>query len=152
MTEHCRYGAPCERHRAEAVAAADAAERERESAGLGRDLDTEQLHPGFEGRSDLDPFEPITDTGLDPGIKRYVMALRAGGIETFESCEGGEGHPFPEPTIRFHGGAAEGFRAFAVAVERGLPVFKVRLSYTVEDGFMTGPWWEMVFTTKDRCG
>jgi hypothetical protein len=28
MNTHCRYGAPCERHRTEAEAAADAAERE----------------------------------------------------------------------------------------------------------------------------
>lgn len=28
MTTHCKYGAPCERHRAEAIAAADAAEQE----------------------------------------------------------------------------------------------------------------------------
>jgi hypothetical protein len=85
---------------------------------------------------------------LDPGIRPYVLALREAGIETFESCQGGEGHAFPEPTIRFHGGIGEGFKAFGVARERGLPVFKVRLSYTVQDGVLTGPWWEMVFATK----
>jgi hypothetical protein len=103
-----------------------------------------------DARESPDLHEPVTDTGLDPGIRAYVIALRAGGIETFESCEGGDGHAFPEPTVRFHGGAAEGFKAFAVARERGLPVFKVRLSYTVDDGFLKGPWWEMVFATKDK--
>jgi len=95
----------------------------------------------------LDQFEPVTDMPLDAGIRDYVLTLRSGGIETFESCEGGSGHVFPEPTVRFHGGVSEGFRAFAVAKQYGLPVFKVRLSYTVLDGILTGPWWEMVFAT-----
>jgi len=95
----------------------------------------------------LEEFTPETDMPLDKGVKRYVLALRAGGIETFESCEGGEGHAFPEPTVRFHGGVGEGFKAFGVAAQYGLPVSKVRLSYTVnEHSLLTGPWWEMVFT------
>ena len=93
---------------------------------------------------------PDTDLPLDAGIREYVLALREGGIETFESCQGGPGHAFPEPTVRFHGGMAEGFRAFAVAKERGLPVLKLRLAYPVEDGMLTGPWWELVFTTMGR--
>jgi hypothetical protein len=45
---------------------------------------------------------------LDPGIRDVVAALDAEGIETFESCEGGDGHAFSEPTVRFHGEAGEG--------------------------------------------
>jgi hypothetical protein len=101
-------------------------------------------------RDDLAQFEPGADLPLDPGIRGYVLALRSGGIETFESCQGGEGHAFKEPTIRFHGGMAAGFKAFAVAKEFGLPVYKVRLSYSVEDGFLTGPWWEIVFSTMGQ--
>jgi hypothetical protein len=91
---------------------------------------------------------PGTGQPLDPGIKPYVIALRKAGIETFESCEGGDGHAFPEPTIRFHGDAGEGFRAFGIARTLGLPVFKVRLSYTVLDGLLNGPYWELVFSSK----
>lgn len=94
-------------------------------------------------------LEPATDLPLDRGIRRYVLALRSGGVETFESCEGGEGHAFTEPTIRFHGGPAEGYKAFGVARELGLPVSNLRLSYVVHDGILTGPWWEMVFATTD---
>ncbi len=93
-------------------------------------------------------FAPGTGLPLDEGIRLYVIALREGGIETFESCEGGPGHALLEPTIRFHGGVAEGFKAFGVARERGLPVLSVRLSYVVTDGILTGPWWEMIFATK----
>ena len=100
--------------------------------------------------SQLEQFAPATDMELDAGIRRAVLVLRCGGIETFESCEGGEGHAFPEPTIRFHGNMAAGFRAFAIAKDYGLPVFAVRLAYRVMDGLMTGPWWEMVLSTKGR--
>jgi hypothetical protein len=98
-------------------------------------------------QQELDQFEAGLDLPLDAGIRDFVLALRSGGIETFESCEGGKGHAVPEPTIRFHGPASEGFKAFAIAKERGLPVFKVRLAYTVQDSLLTGPWWEMVFAT-----
>jgi hypothetical protein len=94
-------------------------------------------------------FEPSTDMPLDAGIRHYVLALRSGGIDTFESCEGGEGHAFTEPTVRFHGAMAEGFKAYAVAKELGLPVYALRLSYSVDGDFLMGPWWEMVFATTD---
>ena len=58
---------------------------------------------------------------LDPGIAPYVGWLDAKGIETFESCEGGQGHAFREPTVRFHGDNSEGFRALAAAIHRELP-------------------------------
>lgn len=88
------------------------------------------------------------DMPMDAGIAPYVHVLRREGIETSESCEGGNGHVFPEPTIRFFGGKAEGFRAFAVAAAHGLPVLSLRRIWTVDDGELTGPLWEMVFAKK----
>lgn len=82
---------------------------------------------------------------LDEGIAEAVHILRGAGIETYESCEGGAGHVFPEPTVRFHGGPGEGFRAYGIAVSYGLPVRSVRRLWTVDDGELTGPVWEMVF-------
>ena len=66
-------------------------------------------------------------------------------METFESCQGGDGHCYPEPTIRFHGHRDEGFRAFAVALQRGLPVAELRRTWPVLDGEPTGPYWELTF-------
>lgn len=86
-------------------------------------------------------FEPP----LDPKIKMCVIALRAEGVETFESCEGGDGHAYPEPTVRFHGNQAEGLRALSVAISNGLPVASLRRTWPVIDGEPTGPWWEMTF-------
>ena len=82
---------------------------------------------------------------LDSGIAPMVKVLLDAGIETFESCEGGPGHAYPEPTIRFHGDRGEGFRALAVAMQRGLPVLHLRRVWPIINGEPTGPWWEMVF-------
>ena len=82
---------------------------------------------------------------LDPGIKRYVEILRAEGIETYESCEGGKGHAYTEPTICFHGERSEGFRALAVALQHGLPVSSIRRVWRIEELEPVGPDWQMVF-------
>lgn len=95
-----------------------------------------QLHPGVE---------------LDAGIRPYVETLRAYGIETFESCEGGEGHAFPEPTVRFHGQRGEGFRALALALEHAFPVKSLRRAWSVEDGEPVGPAWELTFYERATC-
>lgn len=91
------------------------------------------------------------DMPLDAGIAQAVHILRAGGIETYESCEGGDGHAFPEPTVRFFGGPGEGFRAYAIAVQHGLPVYGIRRLWTIDDGELTGPVWEIVFRDRPQA-
>lgn len=83
--------------------------------------------------------------GLDAGIAHAVGVLRRAGVETFESCEGGTGHAFYEPTIRFHGHRDEGFRVLALAMQNGLRVSALRRFWGVIDGEPTGPHWEIVF-------
>jgi hypothetical protein len=84
--------------------------------------------------------------GLDPGIREAVERLRDAGIETFESCQGGPGHTFAEPTVRFHGPPSEGFRAFAAVFDKyGLRVKRLQRVWRVEDGELSGPSWELVF-------
>ena len=85
------------------------------------------------------------DPPLDVGIRTAVEALSAKGIETFESCEGGRGHAYAEPTVRFHGDRSEGFRALATAMQAGLPVAELRRVWPINDGEPTGPWWELTF-------
>lgn len=82
---------------------------------------------------------------LDPGIRDYVVKLRAGGVETFESCEGGPGHAYLGPTVRFHGNSGAGFHALSVAIDNGMPVAELRRTYPINDGWPTGPWWELTF-------
>lgn len=99
--------------------------------------------------SDLETFAPCSDMPLDPGIREYVLILRRDGIETYESCDGGEGHAFPEPTVRFSGNNGEGFKALSIAMTYGLPVLALRRAWRMDDGELTGPWWEMTFRTKE---
>jgi hypothetical protein len=90
------------------------------------------------------------DPPLDPGIFAAVEALRGAGVETFESCEGGQGHAYAEPTVRFHGGRAEGIRALSVAIGAGLPVRALRKAWPIVDCEPTGPWWELTFFPMGR--
>jgi hypothetical protein len=86
---------------------------------------------------------------LDPGIRKGVEILQAAGIETFESCEGGAGHAFPEPTIRFYGGPVAGWRAVAVCPNHRLPISALRRTWYVLDATEpTGPHWEVTFLER----
>jgi len=87
---------------------------------------------------------------FDAVIRPVVEALREAGVETFESCQGGSGHEFAEPTVRFHGDREEGFRALACALRLGLPVAELRRYWQVVDGEPRGPYWEMTFYPKGR--
>jgi len=88
------------------------------------------------------------DPPLDAGIAPYVEVLHAAGVETYESCEsceGGAGHSYAEPTVCFHGRQEEGPRAFAVARAHGLPVASLCRVWDVVDGELVGPTWKMTF-------
>ena len=74
-----------------------------------------------------------------------VKVLRDNHIETYESCQGGKGHSYREPTVRFHGNRAEGFRALAAAMNHGLPAKDLRRTWSVIDGELVGPEWEITF-------
>jgi hypothetical protein len=101
------------------------------------------------------PFEPTEslrlakelyfEEPLDEGIRDIVLVLIANGVETYESCEGGKGHAYPWPTVRFTGSPAEGLRAVSVALANGLPVAQLRRTWSIRDESIHGPWWEMTF-------
>ena len=82
---------------------------------------------------------------IDKGIIDKVKLLREHGVETYESCEGGDGHAFHEPTIRFHGERHEGFRVLALALQFDLGVAALRRVWNVVDGDPVGADWELVF-------
>lgn len=85
------------------------------------------------------------DPPLDTGIKKAVNILCNAGVETFESCQGGKGHSYPEPTVKFHGDRTEGLKAFSIAMRGNLRVSALRRMYDVIDGELVGPYWEITF-------
>ena len=89
------------------------------------------------------------ESPLDPGIARYVEVLVKNGIETYESCQGGQGHSAPEPIVRFEGDRAEGYRAVAVALQHGFPVNELRRVWYVGDGEIEKPGWALTFWRPD---
>src|SRR5947209_6117408 len=74
------------------------------------------------------PSPPVPGR-LDRGIRKAVEILQANGVETYQSCEGGPGHSYPEPTICFYGTVAAGMRAVAVALDFGMPVLDLRRTW-----------------------
>jgi hypothetical protein len=97
---------------------------------------------------DIDGYEPLDLDDLDAGIRRAVEVLRAHGVETFESCEGGGAHAYPEPTVRFHGNDGAGWKALGVLIDYGLPIGDLRRTWPYTYGAPTGPYWEVTFTRK----
>jgi hypothetical protein len=82
---------------------------------------------------------------LDTKIKEAVLILQKGGIDTFESCQGGVGHACHEPMVRFLGNSFEGFKAYAIAKNNGLNVLSLSYEYSETNGWLEGPHWRMTF-------
>lgn len=108
--------------------------------------DPRNLLPAAGPLDGLDRF--VRGDGLDSGVEHHVAVLRSQGIETCQSCEGGPGHAYLEPTIDFLGGKAEGPRAVAAALAFGLPVSELRRTWRIADGEIEGPIWSMTFCYK----
>jgi hypothetical protein len=92
------------------------------------------------------PFKSKGVHSIDPLIEHEVKVLWENGIETFESCQGGDGHAFSEPIVRFHGDRAEGMRALAIALQCRLKVTALNRRCRIIDGEPDRPFWEMTFT------
>lgn len=92
---------------------------------------------------------PFVPGEIDRGIKRAVDILDKCGIETYESCEGGQGHAYSEPTVRFYGVPEAGWRALSVCLAHGFPIASLKRVWDVLDSNEpTGPYWEITFRER----
>lgn len=92
---------------------------------------------------------PFIGGQIDVGIRKAVERFQASGIETFESCEGGPGHSYPEPTVAFGGSLEAGWRAVGICFAYGLPIKSLRRVWKVLDRCEpTGPTWEITFRER----
>jgi hypothetical protein len=73
---------------------------------------------------------------LDSGISYPVRLLRDHGLDTCQSCEGGDGHAYHEPTIELYAGSddSEGFRALAVLQTHGIDVARIAIVWECKNG------------------
>ena len=99
-------------------------------------------------------------TVLITGAARRVGAsiarvLHAAGFETCQSCQGGKGHSYPEPTIDMValGDDAQGFGALAALRQYGLPVAELSITWRIANGLPFEKLWRIVFfkTMEDRA-
>lgn len=79
---------------------------------------------------------------MDPGIRYPVRLLHAHGIPTNESCQGGEGHAFHDPSIVMQEGRA--FEAMNQLERCGIPVREVVSRWSVDDGVPNERSWVVV--------
>jgi hypothetical protein len=82
---------------------------------------------------------------LDEGIKHYVEVLQKAGVETCQSCQGGPGHTYLEPTIEFGGGSGAGLHALSVAITHNFPVSELRRVWRVESREIVEVMWVLTF-------
>lgn len=81
---------------------------------------------------------------LDVDIAWPVHMLRERGIHTTESCQGGEGHAFPDPSIKIAGSHGEGWRALSVLRDYRVPVMHLCRTWDITHGEVDGPYWLVV--------
>jgi hypothetical protein len=66
---------------------------------------------------------------IDEGIKPAVDILNEHGFVTIESCQGGEGHAYFDPMVRFEGTEFDLIRAWEVCAAFKLCVFEAHRVY-----------------------
>lgn len=84
---------------------------------------------------------------IDAGIRFAVRVLHAAGIETCQSCEGGDGHAYDHPTVDLLAGSSDGdgFAALAVLHTYGLPVDRIAIVWNIKDGTPYEKLWRITF-------
>jgi hypothetical protein len=69
---------------------------------------------------------------IDPLILPAVEILNTHGFKTFESCQGGEGHCYAEPTVRFFGSDFDLIRAYEICQSYRLNVYEAKRVFIKE--------------------
>ena len=91
-------------------------------------------------------IEDLQRMGIEPRVLPHVLILMQAGIRTYQSCEGGDLHSCPRPTVYFIGTHADALMAVGVALYNRLPVHQLRREFEVRlDYGVNGPVWEIDF-------
>ena len=84
---------------------------------------------------------------LDAGIRFAVKVLHAKGFETCQSCQGGKGHAYDQPSVDLIaiGDDAWGFAAVAALQDYGLPVRDLSMLWNLRNGLPYEKLWRITF-------
>ncbi len=70
---------------------------------------------------------------IDEVIRPVVELLNKYGFKTFESCQGGKGHCFELPTVRFYGSEFDLIRAYELCALYKINVFQANRVFRKTD-------------------
>lgn len=120
---------------------------------------------------DMRVYPKMSDTtytdsigNVDPLIVPAVEILHKHGFHTIESCQGGDGHAYHEPTVIFDGTEFDLIKAYELCNLYGLNVYSVKRVYgkepvleDVTDGREIGENWvspvnEITFMVHSKTG
>jgi hypothetical protein len=100
--------------------------------------------PNLKHQSDYHwALEHFPDERMDPGIIRIVRVFQEHGVETCQSCQGGEGHAYTWPTVDIYG---QPWKALGVANDHGFPVCAISHYWGVVDGEPVEHLWRVEFS------
>lgn len=87
--------------------------------------------------------EHFGSEALDRGIIRPVRILKEDGVETCQSCEGGDGHCYEYPSVDILG---QPWRALDLCNTYGLPVHTVSHQFSIREGEPVENVWRLEFS------
>jgi hypothetical protein len=96
--------------------------------------------------------ESVPWEDVDPEITAAVHALADYEINTFSSCQGGDGHPCAMPEILFHGDEAAGLYAVWLLEAQGFRVWELSRHWDLDHGLPRQPFWRVTLRTLQPMG
>ena len=89
---------------------------------------------------------------IDPEIAAALHALADYGIDTFASCQGGEGHASFMPEILFHGDESAGLYAVWLLEAAGFRVWELSRHWDLDHALPRRPWWRVAMRSLKPMG
>jgi hypothetical protein len=127
----------------------DAMSMPREQIQALRDKDIPR-NPGWREGPNLDlqsdwhwAEERFSSEPMDPGIICAVRIFQEHGIETCQSCQGGEGHSYEWPTVDIYRAP---WKALDIANDFALPVTRISEQFGIADGRPVEHFWRIEFS------
>jgi hypothetical protein len=89
---------------------------------------------------------------IDPEIAPALHALADYGIDTFASCQGGEGHASFMPEILFYGDENAGLYAVWLLEAAGFRVWELSRHWDLDHSLPRQPWWRVAMRSLKPMG